>query len=122
MKIILGGEGTRLLQRMRGLSPLFRLTKLSSCLRGGKHGSWLQTSERTGLATSQLYQLQIPKRGNATGQRLGIYTASPKIKMCYNEIHVPPPRLVVSIEGKEEVGGLKEKFFYRLILSKLFEL
>ena len=107
---------------MRGLSPLFRLTKLSSCLRGGKHGSWLQTSERTGLATSQLYQLQIPKRGNATGQRLGIYTASPKIKMCYNEIHVPPPRLVVSIEGKEEVGGLKEKFFYRLILSKLFEL
>jgi len=54
------------------------------------------------LATSQLYQLQIPKRGNATGQRLGIYTASPKIKMCYNEIHVPPPRLVVSIEGKEE--------------------
>ena len=94
---------------MRGLSPLFRLAKLSSCLRGGKHGSWLQTSERTGLATSQLYQLQIPKRGNATGQRLGIYTASPKIKMCYNEIHVPPPRLVVSIEGKEEVGGLKER-------------
>ena len=107
---------------MRGLSPLFRLAKLSSCLRGGKHGSWLQTSERTGLATSQLYQLQIPKRGNATGQKLGIYTASPKMKMCYNEIHVPPPRLVVSIEGKEEVGGLKGKFLYRLILSKLFEL
>ena len=107
---------------MRGLSPLFRLSKLSSCLRAGKHGSWLQTSERTGLATSQLYQLQIPKRGNATGQKLGIYTASPKMKMCYNEIHVPPPRLVVSIEGKEEVGGLKGKFLYRLILSKLFEL
>ena len=44
------------------------------------------------------------------------------MKMCYTEKHVPPPKLVVSIEGKEEVGGLKEKFFYRLILSKLLEL
>ena len=71
---------------MRSLSSLLRLTRLSGGLPlEGKHGGGgLQQSGRSGLASANYQQLPISKRGMATGQRL-----------------------VVSIEGKEEVGFLQ---------------
>ena len=70
---------------MRSLSSLLRLTRLSGGLPlEGKHGGGLQQSGRSGLASANYQRLPISKRGMATGQRL-----------------------VVSIEGKEEVGFLQ---------------
>ena len=79
-------DGTlNLLVEALGGSTNFRNdVKAGTCSAEGKHGGGLQQSGRSGLVSANYQRLPIPKRGMATGQRL-----------------------VVSIEGKEEVGFLQ---------------